>query len=87
MPRRNRFTHVKNREREREANRASPTFYQLHALIKEVLENGWVDLTDVGAATIHLCKCAGISRHSYDLIIEKDFTWALPIITLSGRLG
>ena len=81
MPRRNRFTHVKNGERKKQAVKidASKEFDQLHALVKEVLKNGWVDLTDVGTATIHLCKCAVISRHSYDLIIEKDFTWALYI--------
>ena len=45
-----------------------------------MLKNGWVDLTDFQvAATIHLCKCPIISRHSYDLTIKKDFTSALYI--------
>lgn len=83
MPRRNRFTHVKNGERKKQAAARvesaahSTNIHQLHALIKEV--TGWVDITNDGASTIHLCKCAGISRHLYDLIIKEDFTWALYI--------
>ena len=82
MPRRNPFTYVKNRERKNRAeqNIASTTFHQLHGSIKEVLKNGWVDLTDFQvAATIHFCKCPIISHHSYDLTIERDYTWALYI--------
>ncbi len=83
MPRRYRFTYVKNGERKKQAIarvESHTTIHQLLALIKEVvLENGWVDVTDAGAATIHLCKCAGISRYSYDLTIKEDFIWALYI--------
>ena len=86
MPRRYRFTHVKNGERKKQAisraesSTSSTNTHQLHALLKKVvLDIGWVDITNFGAATIHLCKGAGIARHSYDLIIREDCTWTLYI--------
>lgn len=86
MPRRHRFTHVKNGERKKQATArvesmaSYASIHHLHALIKDnALESGWADVTNPGVATIHLCKCTGISSHSYDLTINEDFTWDIYI--------
>ncbi len=77
MPRRYRFTHVKNGERKKQAIarvESHTTIHQLRALIKEVvLESGWVDVAN-------RCWCSyNTLMHSYDLTIKEDFTWALDV--------
>ena len=87
MPRKYKFTRVKNEERKKQAAKAQSSA-NLHSMMKDTitLENGWVDAT-CRVDMIHLCKCVGISQHSHDIIIKTDLTWDVYIHGRKVRHG
>ena len=86
MPRRYKFSHVKNGERKRKAAKQTISVCEnindLYTSIKDELEDGWIDLTDKKVVSlIRLCRTGSMSEKffTHDVAIHENFTWEVHV--------